>query len=310
MDLGRKPAILASDPFNVTPGDVTSSRWLLAFSLVLSSPFSFTSERDAEAKPAASAKSSKRGQKASPAADAPPPADAASDALSPAAAPAVTPLPSPSAPQAESSPPSSTQSPSKDRGALLEAFNRRIELLASRVVLVKAKVEDIQAAVLGPRYSQSRAQIVHRNEIGDGFVLERAVYVLDGEIIFAKEDLQGTLDGNKELVIFEGGIRPGEHDISVSLTYGADARGVLSNLQGYKYKAESRYKLTVTDGKLTKLAVVSYSKDTAATDTQDKIALRYDVEVGPISGESPASAPERSDEAPAKAPNAESGGAQ
>ena len=57
---------------------------------------------------------------------------------------------------------------------------------------------------------------------------------------------------------------------------------MFTHLRGYKFKVESRYKFIVPEGKLTRLNVVSYAKGDLTTETTDKVAVRYDIEVGAV----------------------------
>ena len=106
------------------------------------------------------------------------------------------------------------------------------------------------------------------------------MYVLDGAPIFTKNAKEGEdLDESQELELFTGSIVPGNHIISVSLTYRGNGYGVFSYLSGYKFKIKSSYAFTAEEGKATSIHVVPYEKGGFTTDLQDRPAIRYDVEV-------------------------------
>lgn len=164
----------------------------------------------------------------------------------------------------------------------LDRLNSKLDDLEGKIALTKSRVELIRDAVLGEKIARSRAVIFHRNEMGNSFVLERATYILDGGVIFAKEDSTGALDAKKEFEIFNGAINPGDHELTVTMVYGGSTMGFFTYLKGYKFKVESKYKLNVADGKLTKLSVVSYARGDITAETSDRIAVRYDLEVGSV----------------------------
>jgi hypothetical protein len=188
----------------------------------------------------------------------------------------------PTQPATPATPPIGAQQDHRQR---LDTFSARLDELESRIAVTGSRVDLIRDAVLGEKIARSRAIIFHRNEMGSSFVLERATYLLDGGVIFAKEDTTGALDRQKEFEIFNGAINPGEHEISVAMVYGGSTYGFFTYLKGYKFKVESKYKFLVADGKLTKLSVVSYAKGDITTQTSDRIAVRYDQEVGAVPSE-------------------------
>lgn len=171
---------------------------------------------------------------------------------------------------------------SEDHRQKIDRFNAQLDNLEGKIATTGSRVELIRDAVLGEKIARSRAIVYHRNEMGTSFVLERATYLLDGGVIYAKEDASGALDRQKEFEIFNGAINPGEHEISVAMVYGGSTYGFFTYLKGYKFKVESKYKFQVADGKLTKLSVVSYAKGDITSETSDRIAVRYDLEVGAV----------------------------
>ncbi|MCK6552067.1 dihydrolipoamide acetyltransferase [Myxococcota bacterium] len=169
-----------------------------------------------------------------------------------------------------------------DHLTALSAINTRIQEVEGKILLAKDKVDLLRDTIFGGTIARSRAVVVHRNEMGTSFVLERAVYTLDGGIIFSRENTDGALDANKEFELYNGPISPGDHDLVVSLIYSGSADGVFTYLKGYKFKVESKYRFNVPDGRMTTVSVVSLSKGDITANTSDRIGVRYDVETGPV----------------------------
>jgi hypothetical protein len=170
-----------------------------------------------------------------------------------------------------------------DHKALLERINRRLDEIEGKIVLAKERVDVLRDAVLSGQVTKTKVIILHRNEMGSAFVLEKATYILDGETLFNKEDPSGGLDTLKEFEIFNGGLSPGSHEITVALVFTGSSYGVFTYLKGYKFKVDSKWRFNATDGRLTRVGVVSYAKGDITTTTSDKIAVRYDLDINPIS---------------------------
>lgn len=202
-------------------------------------------------------------------------------------------------------PPTKQAAERQDHRVRMDAFSARLDELEGRIATTGSRVNLIRDAVLGEKIARSRAIIFHRNEMGSSFVLERATYLLDGGVIYSKEDAGGALDRQKEFEIFNGAINPGEHEITVAMVYGGSTYGFFTYLKGYKFKVESKYKFMVADGKLTKLSVVSFAKGDITTETSDRIAVRYDQEVGAVpASDVTVDTPASPDKTPAIAPAA------
>jgi hypothetical protein len=189
---------------------------------------------------------------------------------------------SPSAPKAASaSAPAGSSAQTAD-----EAFNTRAKTLEEQVVDLKEKIfrskarlQLLQESVLGGDISTgARAVLVHRNEMGDSFVLESVAYALDGAPILTRTDVNGDLAGREELEIFNGRIVPGQHQVAVRLVYRGHGYGVFSYLEGYRFKVQSSYTFNAEPGKVTTVRVVGFEKGGLSTDLQDRPAVRYDLE--------------------------------
>lgn len=186
-----------------------------------------------------------------------------------------------------------------DHGALLERLEMKIGSLEKRILAAQERVDVLKDTVLAGIVAKARARIVHKNEMGGSFELVRATYVMDGGVIFDKEDNEGSIAGQEEIVLFDGPITPGEHSIQVSLLYRVGSLGVFTYVEGYKFKVESRYTLKAVDGRLNKLAIVSYDKGASdvTKETPDRLGVRYDFEsVLASETKPPAAKPESTEE--------------
>jgi hypothetical protein len=216
--------------------------------------------------------------------------DAAATTPAPATPAATAPAPAaPTAPITRAIPP---LPPGPAPQTADEAFNTRVKTLEEEVVDLKEKIYRskarlllLQETVLGGDLSTgARAVLVHKNEMGNSFVLESVAYALDGAPIFTKVNEDGDLDKREEFEIFNGRIVPGQHQIAVRLVYRGNGYGVFSYLEGYKFKVQSSYTFNAEATKVTTVRVVGFEKGGLTTDLKDRPSVRYDIEVSRDAG--------------------------
>jgi hypothetical protein len=169
-----------------------------------------------------------------------------------------------------------------DHKAMLDRFNQRIEEMEGKIALTKDKVDVLRDTVLVGSAARTKVIIAHKNEMGTSFVLEKVTYTLDGEELYSRDDPEGGLNAQKEFEVFNGGLTPGSHELSVAMTYSGSSFGVFTYLKGYKFNVNSKWRFSATDGRQTRINVVSFAKGDITTTTSDRIAVRYDTEVTPI----------------------------
>jgi hypothetical protein len=172
-----------------------------------------------------------------------------------------------------------------DHRALLSQLEERIGSLQLRIVAAQEKVDVLKDTVLEGIVSKARSRIVHVNDMKGKFLLSKATYTLDGGVIFDREDIDGSLSNQEEIVLFDGPIAPGEHELRVSLVFRVGTLGVFTYAEGYKFKVESRYVMKAVDGRMNTLRIVSHDKGEAdvSKQTTDRIGVRYDFEAKLVS---------------------------
>ncbi len=168
---------------------------------------------------------------------------------------------------------------SDDSTIRMRGLEERVNNLKEKIFRSKARLMLLRETVLNGAIAGAKAVIVHRNEMGAAFVLESVSYALDGAPIFNKADNEGDLNDELEIELFNGSIVPGNHNLSVNMTYRGSGFGVFSYLSGYTFRIKSSYAFTAEEGKITTVKVVGYEKGGITTDLQDRPAVRYDVEV-------------------------------
>ena len=107
-------------------------------------------------------------------------------------------------------------------------------------------------------------------------MLEKIVYSLDGTPLFSRVDLDGALDDQEEIEIFNGPIVPGSHTLSVMMVYRGNGFGVFSYLKGYVYTLRSSHTFHAEEGKRVSVKTVAYEKGTITTDHRDRPDIRFE----------------------------------
>lgn len=176
--------------------------------------------------------------------------------------------------------PAQAPSQSEDDAAIrMRGLEERVNSLKEKIFRSKARLMLLRETVLNGALAGAKANIVHRNEMGAGFVLESVSYALDGAPIFTKTDTDGDLNDVAEIELFNGSIVPGNHNLSVNMVYRGSGYGIFSYVRGYSFKIRSSYAFTAEEGKMTTVKIVGYEKGGITTDLKDRPAIRYDVEV-------------------------------
>jgi len=214
-------------------------------------------------------------------------ATAPATAPAPAAAPAV---PAPAAVAPDTAPPAvegegAPAAPPVDESynLKLRSIEERVNQLKEKIFQSKARLIQLQEVVLHGSITGSKAVLVHKNEMGSSFQLFSVQYALDGAPIFNRVDSgAGELNDLQEIEIFNGGIGPGNHQISVYLEYHGHGFGIFSYLKGYKFKIKSSYTFNAEEGKLTRIEIVGYEKGGITTQLKDRPAVDYRMTVEAI----------------------------
>ena len=204
-------------------------------------------------------------------------------------------------PAAESAAPAEAPAPEasslvSDRSVEMRELEERVNDLKERIFRSKARLMLLRETVLNGAIAGAKAIIVHKNEMGASFVLEKATYALDGAPVLTKlNDDEGALSDAEQIEVFAGSIVPGNHNLSVQLVFRGNGFGVFSYLKGYRFTVRSSYAFTAEEGKITSISVVPYEKGGMTTDLRERPAIRYDVEVrhdqpeaAPTAGAAPA----------------------
>jgi hypothetical protein len=194
----------------------------------------------------------------------PPMADAPAAAADPRpAAPAPATPASPTAPAASTGG-ASTAEPGKREDQFRDLERRTFEL-KDQVFRSKARLTLLSETLVSTNVGTTRAIIVHKNQMGRLFQPIRVSYQIDGREVFSKDDPAGVNTDGKELVVWDSGVKPGEHTVGVTVVYRGNGAKVLSYYDKFTYTARAAHRLTTTEGQTTRLVVRCFEKGNVLT---------------------------------------------
>ncbi len=248
-----------------------ASRVLVLFFVLVGLGVSPASAAPAPAKPAAAEEPAATEQPAAADAPAKPAADAPAK---PAAAPAKAKTATPN-PLEESAGQASNVRESDLYGDRLNALQGDVDGLKDRIFRSKARLSLLKETVLRGVLAGSRVILAHRNLMGSGFKLVRVSYTLDGAQVFARNDETGSLDSEDELVIIDGNLPPGPHNVQIELTYTGHGYGVFSYLSGYSFDSKSSHSFTAPENGAIKIVSSGYEEGNLTTEMADRPAVNW-----------------------------------
>lgn len=160
-------------------------------------------------------------------------------------------------------------------GDRLDGIESEVNALKDRIFRSKARLAVLRDTVMNGVAAGSRVVLAHRNLMSVGFRLTRIVYMLDGAQIFARTDDTGSLDAEDELLIFDGVLPPGPHELRVELTYQGQGYGVFSYLRGYTFKSPANHSFVVGEQGAMKLVSKGYERGNFTTEMKDRPAVEF-----------------------------------
>lgn len=176
-------------------------------------------------------------------------------------------------------------------GDRLDGLESEVNALKDRIFRSKARLAVLRDTVMNGVAAGSRVVLAHRNLMSVGFRLTRIVYSLDGAQIFARTDDTGALDAEDELLVFDGVLPPGPHELRVELTYQGQGYGVFSYLRGYTFKSPANHSFVVGEQGQLKLVSKGYERGNFTTEMKDRPAVEFQTVALDGDGSSAASKP-------------------
>jgi hypothetical protein len=152
---------------------------------------------------------------------------------------------------------------------------QRIDDLKEQIRRSHTRLSLLGDTILSGGVGGARAEIRFQNDLSSAFRLTGALFVLDGQVQYNKQDESGALAAQKSIPIFTGSIPPGDHTLQVQLKLQGYGYGVFSYLRGYRFQTGASHSFTVTAGKTVALEVVAWEKGGVTTPLEERPAIRF-----------------------------------
>jgi hypothetical protein len=164
----------------------------------------------------------------------------------------------------------------------LRDLEQRVDELKDQVRRSHTRLALLSDTILGGGTSGSRAEVQFDNEMSSAFQLIKAVFVVDGQVQYSRQDETGALSDQKEIPIYTGNLPPGDHTIQLELTFQGNGYGVFSYLKGYKFGVKSGHAFTVGEGKALVVTALAYEKGGATTPLEQRPTIEWREKTAPI----------------------------
>lgn len=160
-------------------------------------------------------------------------------------------------------------------GDRLDNLQTEVDQLKDKIFRSKARLTLLKETVLKGVLAGSRVTITHQNLMGSGFRLVKVVFIMDGAQIFARTDETGSLDGEDEIIVYDGNLPPGPHNVTVELTYQGNGFGVFSYLNGYTFESRSSHSFTAPENGAVKLVSQGFERGNMTTEMADRPSVNW-----------------------------------
>ncbi len=165
----------------------------------------------------------------------------------------------------------------------LRDLEQRVDDLKDQIRRSHTRLALLSDTILGGGTAGSRAEVSFHNEMSGAFLLTRALFVVDGQIQYNRQDESGALADQKDIPVFTGSVPPGDHTIQVSLTFQGNGFGVFSYLRGYKFDVKSSHSFTALEGKMLSVTATSFEKGGATTPLEQRPTVEWNEKIQALS---------------------------
>jgi hypothetical protein len=136
---------------------------------------------------------------------------------------------------------------------------------------------DFARDTLGPFDPDENLVVVLHDQVGSGYKLASATYLLDGKQIFHRSSSKGWSDLPDDVRVFKAYASPGWHQLLVLLEYQPNDLGIFTYARGYRLKIRSGTNFTARSHEPTAVHAVISAKGSLTTRLEDRPVVAYHV---------------------------------
>jgi hypothetical protein len=164
----------------------------------------------------------------------------------------------------------------------LRDLEQRVDELKDQIRRSHTRLAMISDTILSGGASGSRLELEFKDEMSSAYLLVHAVFVMDNQVQYNKQDDSGALADQKDIPIYTGSVPPGDHTIQVALTFQGNGYGVFSYLRGYKFDEKASYSFTAVEGKALTVTVTAFEKGGVTTPLEQRPAMQFHETLKPL----------------------------
>ena len=172
----------------------------------------------------------------------------------------------------------------------LRDLDARVDELKDQIRRSHTRLALLSDTILSGGAAGSRSEISYHNEMSSAFRLTKALFVLDGAVQYNRADDTGALAEQKEIPVFTGSVPPGDHTVSVMLTFQGNGYGIFTYLKGYKFEVKSNHSFTSVEGKTLSITATSFESGGVTTPLNERPKIEWREKVAAL-GAGAAAAP-------------------
>lgn len=164
----------------------------------------------------------------------------------------------------------------------LRDLDARVDELKDQIRRSHTRLALLSDTILSGGAAGSRSEISYHNEMSSAFRLTKALFVLDGAVQYNRADDTGALAEQKEIPVFTGSVPPGDHTVSVMLTFQGNGYGIFTYLKGYKFEVKSNHSFTSVEGKTLSITATSFESGGVTTPLNERPKIEWREKVGAL----------------------------
>lgn len=138
----------------------------------------------------------------------------------------------------------------------LQTIEEDVNKMKKKVFSAKATLNLLRELVVQGSESGSRVNVHQIDQLGKSYALEKASYVLDGKPIYGRSDNFETTD----LMVFEGEIGPGDHNLAVELELRGNGLGLFNYVNKYGFTIRNTISFSSQEGQNCAVRVIAETR--------------------------------------------------
>jgi hypothetical protein len=166
----------------------------------------------------------------------------------------------------------------------LRSLEQSVDELKDQIRRSHTRLALLSDTIMNQGAAGSRSEVEFKNEMSSAFQLTKALFLIDNQVQYNRQDDSGALADQKEIPIYSGSVPPGDHTIQVALTFQGNGYGVFSYLRGYKFEVKSSHSFTAVEGKTLTITATAFEKGGVTTPLEQRPTIEWQEKLQPLAG--------------------------